>query len=540
MADSSYYHALHVFKTIASFTVERFSCLCTRRKFQLVCGMMAIFIVYFGYQVYDDHVFHIYVHDSYSSPCELPDLDPFDAEIMKYEWRPEPLECYKNPTPVVYVDENNILQFNTTALAEQGETEASVHCDYYFIIRSKEKYKIDTKIEFSKPHPCNPPTDIPEDFFRVYCKGTKGKKLFDNTMTKIVKTKRELGVVDAEKDKYNIMLFGYDSVSRSSAVRQLPNTFQYLSEELKSIDFKGYTKVGDNTYPNIWPLLSGFKAYSGEFPDVDFLTEYMDSYPFIWKNYSAQGYATMFAEDLPNLGMFNLEKNGFREYPTDHYMRPYWLGNFKLLPMHNLVTHVQRHLQNANLRIAPSAICNGNVPNHVTLMNYLRQFMLTYRKEKKFMFSFLTELGHEFQSFLNFGDNDTVDLLKWMKREGFLDDTIVILFSDHGLKFGNNQHLFSARLESRLPWLNIVLPEKLTNKYPKLLNNIKINENRLSSTFDLHATLKDVLHSNFENPTSFYVNKQLRGISLFKELPKDRSCRGKEFYVLISIILFPK
>ena len=227
------------------------SCQPTSRNFKLCCLLMAVVMVYYGYQVYDDNISHVYQHGSYATPCEIPEVDPFDVEMMKYIRRPAPLECHKNPTPVVYVDENNTLQFNVSALMKVGEIPSTVHCDYHFIIRSTEKYKTDTHVEFSKPIPFSPPIDITADFVRVVCRGASGNRLFDNIITKILRSNKTFEKVNPDEDKYNIMMFGIDSVSRASAIRQLPNTFQYLTEDLRAMDFKGYTKVQDNTFPNI-------------------------------------------------------------------------------------------------------------------------------------------------------------------------------------------------------------------------------------------------------------------------------------------------
>lgn len=53
-------------------------------------------------------------------------------------------------------------------------------------------------------------------------------------------------------------------------------------------------------------------------------SHYVDIYPFIWNKMEQSGYVTLYAEDAPALGTFQLRFNGFEQQPTDHYMRPFW------------------------------------------------------------------------------------------------------------------------------------------------------------------------------------------------------------------------
>lgn len=46
-----------------------------------------------------------------------------------------------------------------------------------------------------------------------------------------------------------------------------------------------------------------------------------DDWPFIWRNFSAAGYATLYAEDYPDYNLFTYLSNGFRKPPTDAYFR---------------------------------------------------------------------------------------------------------------------------------------------------------------------------------------------------------------------------
>lgn len=68
---------------------------------------------------------------------------------------------------------------------------------------------------------------------------------------------------------------------------------RYLREELDAYVLKGYTKVADNSFPNLLPVFTGLKAYTKEVPPG------IDNIPFIWKNFSRKGYIDHLSEDHP-------------------------------------------------------------------------------------------------------------------------------------------------------------------------------------------------------------------------------------------------
>lgn len=82
--------------------------------------------------------------------------------------------------------------------------------------------------------------------------------------------------------------------------------------------------MADNTFPNMLAVLSGYKV------DVQtselaghFQNDFLDEWPFIWKNFSQNDYVTALCEEQP--GIFSYKAKGFRRVPTDLYMRPFGL-----------------------------------------------------------------------------------------------------------------------------------------------------------------------------------------------------------------------
>lgn len=111
-----------------------------------------------------------------------------------------------------------------------------------------------------------------------------------------------------------------------------------------------------------------------------------------------------------------------------------------------------------------------------------------------------------------------------MKKEGDLDRMVLFVYSDHGSRFEKLRNTYIGRIESRMPMLLILIPEWMQKKYPELKRSIELNTQRLVTVYDLYQTTVDILHKNFKKPTVQVYKHKVRGISLFRAVPEDRSC----------------
>ncbi len=55
----------------------------------------------------------------------------------------------------------------------------------------------------------------------------------------------------------NVLMFGFDSVSRMSWIRNLPKSYEYYTEHLGGLVLDGYNIVGDGTPQALLPILTG-------------------------------------------------------------------------------------------------------------------------------------------------------------------------------------------------------------------------------------------------------------------------------------------
>lgn len=300
-------------------------------------------------------------------------------------------------------------------------------------------------------------------------------------------------------------MMGFDSLSRNAFIRKLPKSYDYLTKVLEADVLKGYNIIGDGTPQALIPILTGFTEL--ELPETrkrKFSSTFVNSYPMIWNKYQKAGYVTSFNEDQPRIGTFSYRLNGFDAQPTDHYMRTFYqaiegsLASYKRL-------------------------CVGSRPKHQVMLDYTRDFLEKYNSTNpSFVFSFHAELSHDSINLVGVADDDIRDWLKGLKKSGLLNNTILIVMSDHGNRFAEIRNTLQGKLEERLPFFSFVFPDWFKHRYPVQYRNFQANVDRLATPFDVHETLEDILHLQLHGiPKKSEVS---RAISLFSRIPEHRSC----------------
>lgn len=96
------------------------------------------------------------------------------------------------------------------------------------------------------------------------------------------------------------------------------------------------------------------------------------------------------------------------------------------------------------------------------------------------------------------------------------------MMSDHGNRFSEVRNTLQGKLEERLPFFSFTFPQWFKQRYSTQYQNFRTNVNRLTTPFDIHATLEDILHLQIHGITQ--KQKKPRAISLFNEISEQRSC----------------
>jgi len=79
------------------------------------------------------------------------------------------------------------------------------------------------------------------------------------------------------------------------------------------------------------------------------------------------------------------------------------------------------------------------------------------------------------------------------QADGVFEQSIMIFLSDHGARYGKFMYLPSGFLEERLPSMFIYLPPWFRDQYPEYVRALRVNQNRLTSNYDLHNSLKHII-----------------------------------------------
>ncbi len=443
--------------------------------------------------------------------CQIPDVDPFDTTVRHLISRTSPISC--NATPAMTYIDRDYLRINITALQLYygGDLE---NCLYQNILRPEEqlsddlyKYGNET-VWFSKD------IQVKSEYIRVACYSKQTDLIYTNFHAFVLpkpgvekKCDQRYRTFIQEKnpsETLNLLVIGVDSVSRLNFMRQMPKTRRFLVHDLGAIELKGYNKVADNTYVNLVPMFAG--KFVEELPWDESSRKPFDEYNFIWKNFSAQGYRTLYAEDAPMIAIFNYAKEGFYKPPTDYYLRPFSLA----MEDHGAIWRNNHD-------------CVGPKLETEVVLDYVHDFMKTFKQKPFYAFSFITRLTHDNINKAGAADQPYFDMFTQLYNEGYFDNTVLLFFSDHGMRFGPIRKLYIGKLEERLPFMFIVFPKWFYKKYPDIAYNLRLNENRLTTPFDIYETLADLL--KFEG-TVKPASLSKRGLSLFSAIPGERTCEA--------------
>ena len=435
--------------------------------------------------------------------CKIPKLDKDNPTIMASYTKPKPLPCKKYGKNWLYIDATGRLQATDYGKEVIGEDKIACDAKYFFratddLLRSK---KIEETVKVGFP--------VTEgDFLNVTCKanGKTWKHLF---MT--ISPKQEVIERAAKSQRpknwsgLSVYWFSLDSMSQMAYRRSLPKTVEFLEKKMGAIVLNGYNIVGDGTPQAFIPILTGkteteLPLTRKRYPDAKFV----DVYPFIWNNFSDAGYATLYGEDAAAIGTFTYRLKGFKKQPTDHYTRTFFQLSEKTFPSYK---------------------CFGDEPQYRAWLRYATEFLEKYPPEvPKFSVMHHSDLSHDDITQVQVADEDFKNHFQDLFEIGAFENTIVFVGADHGHRFAALRETQQGQQEERLPFMAIYLPEKFreTNAGMRMYGSLVANAEKLTTPFDIHATLSDILNipEDLESPQDL----SQRSLSIFRPIPEERTC----------------
>ncbi|XP_063529368.1 uncharacterized protein LOC134740717 [Cydia strobilella] len=460
--------------------------------------------------------------------CTIPALRPFDDNIKKFIEPPRRLKkCQHMHTSLlannathIWINNNNLHHYNLS-------NDFNISCCYKAFYRPNAiaditSYHVDDRVKY---HECIEFFDVIEaldEFVRVSCYDNMGEKdslifedFFIYAPKKVLISDNVNNVQFTQNQSaYNVIVLGIDSVSRLNFYRTMPRTLEFLRNK-GAIELFGYNKIGDNTFPNLAAMLLGVKDTELKRMCWPSPRHTFDNCPFVWDWYKENGFYTAFGEDSAYLGTFNFVRHGFAATPTDYYL-------------HTFIREAEMHV--GNIKDFNSYICMGNKYAYKVLLDYVESLTRTLRSSKLFGFFWEVTMSHDFLNNPKSMDINYENFLKKLEKSKYLDDTVIIMLSDHGIRWGNFRLTKQGRLEERLPFVHILLPPSFQTNYSLAYHNIKLNSKHLTTPFDMFATISDLANlESIRNEKISARNKQNyadnRSISLFLPIPKNRTCK---------------
>ncbi|KAH8292840.1 hypothetical protein KR054_012208, partial [Drosophila jambulina] len=357
------------------------------------------------------------------------------------------------------------------------------------------------------------PIGVGQQIVRVKCKDNSTVTKYHDVHFFLPPPVLNLKAMPKGNDQLSVMVLGIDSISHMHFVRNFPNLNGFLAN--MHTKFFGYSRVGTDTRDNLMPFLSGF---SSDEADSDSL---FSSEAWLWEKFGARGYSIAYGEDSAE-GVFS-SRNGrerFPSRPTDFYLPPV------LLEMH---THTRYSLDPRE-----KVFCTAGRQFQGILRDFIAKLVPHMQQRPFFSFFWQSQGVQEYYESARQLDQPYMMLLKGLQEAGILNNTILFLMSDHGLRAGDYRSSFQGMAEESQPLLLAVYPNWLKVKHPVAMENFEKNSHSLITPYDLHQTLKDISHlakRQGSQLTERAKTLQLhpaesspRGISLFLPIPEDRTC----------------
>ncbi|XP_044267500.1 uncharacterized protein LOC123013176 [Tribolium madens] len=433
--------------------------------------------------------------------CKIPDLEIFNEDVANIT-HPKPYRPCNQTELLSYVTKNgpNFELHIREDLIPQYTTQ-NMTCCYSYVTRNGSIDLPDVGISISPCVPFYKKVVLGQNIVKVVCNDSK-LVVYQNVHVTIQPQKP----LKNDSNPFSVLLVVVDSISRLNFHRTMPQTSNFLTER-HFIEMKAYSKVDDNTFPNCMALLTGFnlkQAYKHCNPSK---INALDVCPMLWYDFHENGYTTAYAEDDTPIGTFNYLKKGFTHPPTDFYFKPYMEASEALGIQY--VDHMP--------------FCTGLESAGERILNVARDFATTFKHNPSFGIFWMNTFSHnEFNAPYSM-DAKLKGFFRDLDEAGVLDESFVILLSDHGIRFGPVMETHSGWLEERMPINMISVPKKFKREFGREYKNLKQNSEKLTNTYDMFMTLQHILALKGVQ----YKVRQSEGCpncgSLFDPIP-ERSC----------------
>ncbi|KAL1435590.1 hypothetical protein MTO96_000245 [Rhipicephalus appendiculatus] len=285
--------------------------------------------------------------------------------------------------------------------------------------------------------------------------------------------------------KHNVLVVSVGATSRSDFERNFRYTAGFLRYSLYSHELRGYSAVGSGSFASAVALLGGMSAGEAWSRSSG---SYYDVLPLLWNDYKKTGHWTLYVEETPSEGAFvDPVDRGFLREPTDHYP-----------------------LAMASRMSAPDETARSIKPD-VGISSEQPSMCSGYRLRSKALLDYASENGTKAHVL----DKPLKTFLANLERGNTSFETTLVLLSDVG-----KSHWDTGITGDGMPFCFVKLAPLLIERHPSVVSRLSINEHRLTTPYDVHATLKALATM----PGELSPKPTPRGRYLFAPIPANRTC----------------
>ena len=343
----------------------------------------------------------------------------------------------------------------------------------------------------------------------------------------LIKERERIIFNNKNKMKYkNILIIFIDTLSRAHFFRKFPKTTYFLDK---------FSKYEKNPLRKKMTVFQYFKYNS--------INTYTDpNLKAIYYGGTINGNGTHFANFFKNNGYIIGRVNAFCEkesafYPDSPSKLKHVIWDHEGLSLACIKAFYDRFLVSRLNSFLKKCLFGKDLNQYA--LEYLENFWKNYLDQYK-LFLFQTLDGHEpTGELIGHFDKILYDFLNKFYNKGYLKDTVLLIFSDHGQHLNGPLYLFDSQdffYERSLATLFLILPNDEKLYKDNLYEKMKSNQQTFITPFDIYNTLVHL--SSGENKNEYEKNSIPYGDSLFFEINfKDRYCQSPKFKSQINQLI---
>ena len=150
----------------------------------------------------------------------------------------------------------------------------------------------------------------------------------------------------------------------------------------------------------------------------------------------------------------------------------------------------------------------------------------SYSRRPVFAFTFFSIFTHGDMNEAAYMDVVLERFFRSMHDSGSLGNTALVLFSDHGERYGESRGFTRMGwYEENLPMLLIAMPASFRRRRVEMMETLRTNQHKLITPFDVHETVRRLLDVGSPYDDSVRIARGRRGVSLFDVTLDDRTCK---------------